>query len=97
MDDLNEMLEIIVSPDILVLAGYEKAFLGISLVHGAYVAVYDLDKAITALKEDLPEELEGMSKRKLIELQFEAVEHLGTKAPIFVQAPQYSIASFAMH
>ena len=97
MDDLNEMIDIIVSPDILVLAGYEKAFLGISLVHGAYVAVYDLDKAIIALKEDLPEEFAALSKQRLVELQHEAIEHLGTKAPVFVQAPKYSLASFEIH
>lgn len=97
MDELNEMLDIIVSPDILVLAGYEKAFLGIALVHGAHVAVYDLDKAITALKTELPEELAGMPKNRLIELQIEAVEHLGTKAPVFVQKPKYSPVSFELH
>lgn len=94
MDNLSYCLDNILDDAIVTLEGYDKAFQGIALVHGAYVAVYDLDIAIQCLRHDLPEELQTLSNQRLKELQIDTVEQLGTKAPVFVQKPSYIPVSF---
>jgi len=95
--DYNDFIESICDQDIFVLAGYQHAFLGIATVHGAKVAVYDMQKAIQTLKKELPEELNKLSDSRLTQIQLECVEQLGIKAPIFLQKPVMTPVSYNTH
>jgi len=83
--------------EIYVLAGYDDAFLGVATVHGAKVAVYDMQKAIQSLRKELPDELHRLPDSRLVQLQLDFVEQLGIKAPVFVQKPVLTPTSYNTH